>query len=150
MNHPFFAMLGLALISGATTVAAQTFSYTSKNDAPAMSVGGVSPDGEPFGAQSVTGTSEMMMGGKKSTATFKCISMTQPANDKIFDAHMMCDVADSDGTFTSAWGCTMLANDQQACVGRLLGQTGAYTKRSGSVTSQNKAGSVVGAGQWFE
>lgn len=150
MKNHISAFIALALITSASTASAQTFSYTSKSNPPMMAVGGVAPDGVRFGAQSITGTTETMMDGKAVTASFKCISMTQPAHDKIFDAHMMCDVTATDGTFTSAWGCNMMGTDQQACVGRLLGQTGAYAKRYGSVTSQNKAGSAVGTGQWFE
>jgi hypothetical protein len=150
MKTRISAIIALALVTSAATVSAQTFSYTSKSNPPTMAVGGVAPDGVPFGAQSVTGTTETMMGDKTVTASFKRISMTQPANDKIFDAHMMCDVTANDGTFTSAWGCNTMGEGAQACVGRLLGQTGVYAKRYGSVTSQNTAGSAVGAGQWFE
>lgn len=150
MHKHVSAMIALALIASASTASAQTFSYTSKSNAPMMAVGGVTPDGVPFGAQSLTGTTETMMGGKSTSASFKCITMTQPTNDKLFDAHMMCDVTAPDGTFTSAWGCDFMGPDAQACVGRLLGQTGVYAKRYGSVTSQNKAGSAVGSGQWSE
>lgn len=150
MKTHISAIIALALITSATTASAQAFSYSSKSNPPMMAVGGVAPDGVPFGAQSVTGSTETMMGGKTVSSTFKCISMTQPGNDKIFDAHMMCDVTASDGTFTSAWGCNTMGKDQQACVGRLLGQTGAYANRYGSVTTHNKAGVGAGAGQWFE
>lgn len=139
------ALCALTICSAAS---AQTFTYKSTANPPAMTVGGVAPDGRPFGANGFSGTSEAMMNGKAMSSSFKCIEMTQPANDQIFNAHMMCDVVAADGTYTSAWGCTILGKDEQSCVGRLLGQTGAYAKRSGSITGHAKGMMSTGTGQW--
>lgn len=94
-----------------------------------MTVGGVGPFGVPFRAQSIIGITETTMASKMISAKFKCITMTQSANDRLFDAHIMCDVTASDGTFISAWGVTTMGKIEQAYVGRLLGQTGVYAKR---------------------
>lgn len=143
--HTIFVLTALAMSSAAS---AQTFTYKSTANPPAMTVGGVAPDGKPFGANSLSGTSEITMNGKVTTSSFKCIEMTQPANDQIFNAHMMCDVAAPDGTFTSAWGCSTIGANEQSCVGRLLGQTGAYSKRYGTITGHGKGNLSNGTGQW--
>lgn len=144
-----------ALIAGAlcaltigSAASAQTFTYKSTANPPAMTVGGTAPDGRSFGANGFSGTSDATMGGKTMTSSFKCIEMTQPANDQIFNAHMMCDVAVADGTYTSAWGCTIVGKDEQSCVGRLIGLTGVYAKRFGTITGHAKGTMSSGTGQW--
>jgi hypothetical protein len=122
--------------------------YTSKSNPPTMAVGGQPAAGPPFGAQAWTGTSDFVMGGNKGTNNFSCISMTQPANSQIFNAHMMCNISDASGTYTSAWGCSGQQATGMACVGRLMGQTGAYAGRMGTISGSGKGMAQTGAGQW--
>lgn len=148
MRNRIHGVIALAALAISSAASGQAFTYSSSASAPSMVVGGVAPDGRPFGAQAFSGTSETMMEGKAVKNTFKCVTMTQPANDQVFAYHMMCDVAAPDGTFTSAWGCSILGKEESSCIGRLLGQTGAYAKRGGSITGHSKGTMSVGAGQW--
>lgn len=148
MNNRINAIIALVAMSGSSAVGAQSFTYSSTASSPTIVVGGVAPDGRAFGAQAFSGTSDIMMEGKSTKNSFKCVTMTQPANDQVFNYHMMCDVAASDGNFTSAWGCTILGKGESSCIGRMLGQTGAYAKRSGSITGHSKQTMSVGTGQW--
>lgn len=148
MNIRFLGMTSLVLLASASVVSAQSFTYTSKSNPPAMAVGGAPAGGPAFGAQAWSGTSEAMMDGKKLTNNFTCITMSQPANARIFDAHMMCNISDANGTYTSAWGCSGQQATGIACVGRLLGQTGAYANRSGVISGSGKGVMQTGSGQW--
>lgn len=148
MRNRIFGAIALAALAVSSAASGQTFTYNSTSTAPSTVVGGVAPDGRAFGAQALSGTSDIMMAGKASKSSFKCVSMTQPANDQIFNVHMICDVAAPDGNFTSAWGCSILGKEEMSCIGRLLGQTGAYAKRSGSITSHGMGTMSSGTGQW--
>jgi hypothetical protein len=148
MSNRIYGAIALAALAISSAASGQSFTYNSTATPPSMVVGGVAPDGKPFGAQAFSGTSDIMMDGKAMKNSFKCVSMTQPANDQVFNYHMMCDVAAPDGTFTSAWGCTVLGKQESSCIGRMLGQTGAYAKRSGNITGHSKGTMSVGAGQW--
>lgn len=151
MNRNIIGIIAVMTMSGATIANAKTFTYTSQGDPVAASVGGTAGDGKPFGAQYATGNSDVVMeGGQKSKNSFKCISMTQPANNAIFPVHMMCDIAAPDGTFTSAWGCTPLGPQEMSCIGGLIGKTGAYANRRGSITGHTKDTKSVGTGQWLD
>lgn len=148
MRNRVYGTIALAALAISSAASGQSFTYTSSATPPSMVVGGVAPDGKPFGAQAFSGTSETMMEGKTIKNSFKCVTMTQPANDQVFNYHMMCDVAAPDGTFTSAWGCSVLGPQESSCIGRMLGQTGAYAKRGGSVTGHSKGTMSSGTGQW--
>lgn len=145
--HGAILLAALAVSSAAN---GQTFTFNSTATPPSTVVGGVAPDGRAFGAQAFSGTSDIMMDGKASKSAFKCITMTQPANDQVFNAHMMCDVAAPDGNFTSAWGCTIAGKDELSCIGRMLGQTGVYAKRYGTISSHGKGQMSYGTGQWVK
>lgn len=148
MKARVFGMISLVFLTSASIVSAQSFTYTSKSNPPTMVVGGAPAGGPPFGAQAWSGSSEAMMDGKKLTNSFTCISMSQPANARIFDAHMMCNISDSAGTYTSAWGCSGQPATGTSCVGRLLGQTGAYANRGGVIAGSGKGAMQTGSGQW--
>ena len=151
MISRIYASFALIALATSSAVTAQSFTYTSTASAPAMVVGGVAPDGRPFGAQSFSGTSDVTMAGKTVKNSFKCITMSQPANDSLFAYHMMCDIADPSGTSTSAWGCSAPVNGENNCIGRMVGQTGVYAKRVGTITGHTKGPTMSsGVGQWNE
>lgn len=102
MRNRIYGVIALAALAISSAASGQAFTYNSTATPPSMVVGGVAPDGKPFGAQAFSGTSEGMMDGKTLKTTFKCVTMTQPANDQVIDYHMMCDVASADGNYTSA------------------------------------------------
>lgn len=150
MKARFYAIIAVAALAGTNSVSAQSFTWTATLSPPTTAVGGVAPDGRPFGATVTASTSEGMFDGRMVKASSKCISMTQPANAQIFNAHMMCDTAAPDGTYTSYWGCTILGPTEQSCIGGMLGLTGAYAKRSGSITGHIKGNAATGTGQWIK
>jgi hypothetical protein len=148
MKTRFYAIIAVAALASSSMASAQSFTWTSKASPPSTSVGGVAPDGKPFGAQVTASTAEGIINGQVVKNSSKCISMTQPANAQVFNVHMMCDTADSDGTYTSYWGCTILGPTEHSCIGGMLGLTGAYAKRSGTITGHIKGTTATGTGQW--
>jgi hypothetical protein len=98
MKTRVFGTMALVLLASASVASAQSFTYVSTSSAPSTIVGGAGPDGRPFGAAAWSGTSELMVDGKKLMSNFTCIAMTQPNNAKVFDQHMMCNGNDSGGT----------------------------------------------------
>lgn len=148
MKTHVFGTLALVLLTSASIVSAQSFTYVSTSNAPTTTVGGAGPDGRPFGAAAWSGTSELMMDGKKVMSNFTCVAMTQPNNAKIFDQHMMCNGSDSGGTWTSAWGCSSVQATGMACWGQLQGLTGGYAKRTGVISGSGKGAMQTGSGHW--
>ncbi len=150
MNTRVYAIVAAAALAVSNAALAQSFTWTSTGSPPSTSVGGVAPDGRPFGATVSESTDVGTFDGRTVKSTSKCISMTQPRNAQIFQIHMMCDTAATDGTWTSAWGCTMLGENEQACIGRMQGLTGAYAKRTGNITGHLKGNTSTGTGQWIQ
>ncbi|MBL0001325.1 MAG: hypothetical protein IPO97_10240 [Sphingomonadales bacterium] len=109
----------LAAIVAATTATAataQTFTFQSMANAPAMAMSNKAPDGRTYGAAAFSGSGETTWAdGKKSKYSFKCITMSQPPHNSIFMSHMMCDVAASDGNFFVTFGCNNMSADEQGC-----------------------------------
>jgi hypothetical protein len=150
MLRATFAFAALSAVLFASSASAQSFTFQSQADNPAMSVSSTGPDGKPYGASAVAGTGETSWAdGKKSKYSYKCISMSQPPRDAIFMAHMMCDVTAPDGTFAVTFGCNAMSADEMGCVGGLSGKSGAYSGRRGSLTSHGKANKSNGTGQWY-
>lgn len=148
MKTRFYAIIAVAALASSGMASAQSFTWTSKSSPPSTAVGGIAPDGRPFGAQVTDSTAEGISNGQVMKTNSKCISMTQPANAQIFNVHMMCDTAAPDGTYTSYWGCTILGPTEQSCIGGMLGLTGVYAKRSGTMTGHIKGSTATGTGQW--
>lgn len=148
MRTRIYVVIAAAALANSSLVSAQSFTWTSTAAPPSTTVGGVAPDGRPFGAQVTASTAEGIFEGKVVKTSSKCISMTQPANAQIFNVHMMCDTTAPDGTYTSYWGCTIMGPTEQSCIGGMLGLTGAYTKRSGNMTGHIKGNKATGTGQW--
>ncbi|WP_164156825.1 hypothetical protein [Sandarakinorhabdus rubra] len=148
MKSPIFGMMALVCVASASVAGAQSFTYTSNSNPPTTMVGGAPAGAAPFGASAWTGTTELMMEGKKIASTFTCIAMSQPEKSKIFDSHMICNGGDATGTWTSVWGC----NGQQAtgmgCWGGLFGQTGVYANRRGVLSGSGKGTMQMGTGHW--
>lgn len=133
-----------------TAAMAQSFTFQSQAEAPAMVVSSTGPDGKPFGAAAVSGAGETSWAdGKKSKYTYKCISMSQPPRDAIYMSHMMCDVTAPDGNFVATFGCNAISADEMGCVGGLRGKSGAYSGRRGNLTSHGKANKSTGTGAWY-
>lgn len=136
-----------------TSVArAESFTYLSQGDAPTL-IGGNTPEGVPYGGTFQTGKGATTWAdGSKSNYSYKCVSTIQPPRDAIFMAHMACDVTAPDGTFSVSFGCNPIAGkaDEQGCVGGLLGKSGRYAGRRGSVTNHGKGTVSLGTGQWYE
>jgi hypothetical protein len=134
----------------ASAAQAQNFTYESTANAPTV-VGGPDMRGTPVVGASWTGTSTVTWAdGKKTTDKYTCISTSQPANAKIFDAHTICDGSNADGTYSAVFGCQYSSKDMQTmgCVGGLTGRTGKYAGRAGGITFGGRGGSGTGTGSW--
>ncbi len=145
------AFIAIMCVATATAASAQTFTFEATDDGQATTVGAARPDGTPFGARVWTGKSIADMGGRKISTTYTCMSMTQPPNDSIFQAHAMCDVTAPDGTYSLLMGCNFQNKEATigSCLGGSFGKTGAYVGKTGNMAIYTKAGKATGTGQWF-
>jgi hypothetical protein len=150
--------LSTFLIAGAlaallgTAAQAQSFTYLSQGDAPTI-IGGTTPEGIPFGGSYVTGNGTTSWAdGTKSKYSYKCVATIQPPRDAIFTSHQACDVTTPEGNFSASFGCNPIAGkaDQQGCVGGILGKSGRFAGKRGSVTNHGKGTVSIGTGQWYE
>ncbi len=142
----------VAFLMSSNAWADETFTFTTTTEEP-TTVGGPVPGGGAVGGAFWTATSEVTFAdGRKSTNTSTCISMIQPPRDAIFMTHSVCDGTGPDGNFTVISGCNWLNEErtENSCVGGLIGRSGRYEGRRGSVTIHGKDNGASGTGQWFE
>ena len=140
------------LVLGVGAANAQTFTFEGKGDEPTV-VGGVGPKGDTYIGTYGTGNEVAINAdGSKVKSTSKCVSMTQPPNANIFDAHVVCDVSGTDGTFSIVAGCnsTNAEAREMNCVGGMTGKTGELEGRSGTISWRAKGDVSKGTGQWHE
>lgn len=145
------SVLWLAISSAAM---AQSFTFTSTNDGM-TSIGGNGQNGVPYSAAHWTGNSAgMSADGSKTKTTYSCVMMSQPPNNTLFGAHMLCDIKAQNGTYSAVMGCTTIdpKTRETSCIGGLVGTGGDYAGRRGSITNYVKAmgADSKGTGQWFE
>lgn len=143
-----FAAASIPVI--ATAAQAQNFTFEAAANAPTV-IGGPDMRGNPVVGAYWTGNSTVTWAdGKKSVDPYSCISTTQPVNDKIFDTHVVCDAKGADGTYSSTWGCQFTTPDRlsMGCVGGLIGRTGRYAGRGGTITFMGRNGNGGGTGTW--
>ena len=148
MKTRVFGMTVLVLLASASIARAQSYTYVSKSSPPTTLVGGTVPGGAAFGASAWSGTSDLVMDGKKLASNFTCVAMSQPDHDKVFDSHMICNGGDTSGTWTSVWGCSGQQATGMSCWGRMVGLTGAYANRRGVISGSGKGTMQTGSGQW--
>ena len=129
----------------ASPALAGTATYTTKG-------GDVVLTGSPErGGNMQTGTSMVRMDdGSSHSETWTCIGVTTPPNDKIFDAHTVCDIKSDKGVYTATFGCQNLDGGAQGCVGGLYGRSGAYAGKRGATTWSGRGGSGSGTMQWYD
>ena len=144
-----------ALVLGASTANAQSFTYDVTWE-PVDGVGGMmGPDGyQGFGGV-VNGTyTTSFSDGTESSGTVKCVGMDQPDNG-LFDIHMSCSISDANGsTSSSVYGCNYLGepgpDTALGCVGGIQAREGEAAGMNGGLTmhwySETKAS---GTGQWY-
>ncbi len=142
------AVILLATTSG--TAQAQNFTFQSTAN-PGTTVGGPDMSGYLAAGATWTGTSTVTWAdGKKSVDKYTCVSTTQPHHAKIFDMHTICDGTGPDGVYSSTWGCNWTSKDKAytGCVGGLVGRTGVYAGRGGTITFMGRSGTGSGTGTW--
>ena len=146
------AFAAIMLVASATAASAQSFTFEATEDAGTTVVGGVRPDGIPFSGRMWKGKTTGDMGGKRTSTTYTCVSMSQPPSDQIFPAHAICDVTATDGTYSLLLGCNFHNKEATivSCIGGTFGKSGAYSGKLGNLTIYTKAGKTTGTGQWFQ
>ena len=141
---------GGALAASLSLANAEMYTYTVQSGDP-TGVGGVWPDGRPFGASHWEGEAVITWAnGQKVDQTYSCIGMTQTPGASMFHIHIMCDHSDDKGAHASAWGCNYAdeAREKMSCVGGLAGKTGDYEGKFGNATFAGGGGEGAGTGQW--
>lgn len=151
----FARTLGTAILASlalsAASFAADTFTTSSTSEvtsAISLSMG----DGSTVAAVSNKGSSKAAYAdGSKTTSTFVCQAQTRPPHEN-FRTVGLCDVTDSSGdTFGILFGCnpTNQEETESNCWGGMVGKTGAYEGRSGTITWHGaEDGKSNGSGQW--
>lgn len=145
-----YALAAAALSLSATAAQAETFTFQA-TQTKAVQTGASGAGGAVAGVMS-TGTQNITMAdGKKVTETYTCIGSTTPPRDSVFQFNTVCDATGPNGDNTSYWGCNFIAPERNeiACVGGLIGKTGSYKGRRGTVTFHGVGGSGPGTGQWI-
>ena len=141
----------LCLLTGtAGTAQAQNFTFEATAN-PATTVGGPDRAGNLAVGATWTGKSTVTWAdGKKSVDNYTCVSTTQPHHGKIFDMHTICDGTGSNGLYSSTWGCNWTSKDKASmgCVGGLVGRTGMYAGKGGTITFMGRSGTGAGTGTW--
>ena len=145
------ALASAALSLSTTTVQAQTFTFEA-TQTKAVATGGAGPDGTPFGGLYTTGTQIITMAdGKKANESWTCIGTTQPPRDSVFQFSTVCDSTGPSGDTSSVWGCNFVNRERTevSCVGGLIGRSGSYAGKRGTMTWHGVNGSGSGTGQWI-
>jgi hypothetical protein len=147
-----FAALAAALSLSATAAQGQTFTFQAVQ-AKAVQTGAAVPGGTPVAGVMSTGTQNVTMAdGKKVTETYTCIGSTQPPRDSVFQFSTVCDATGPNGDTSSVWGCNFVSTERNevSCVGGLVGKSGSYAGRRGTMTFHGINGSGPGTGQWIK
>ena len=145
-----------AIALGAMTTAAYAQTFTSAVEVVPNSnivVGATPPDAEHFfGRLNKSALTMTYASGRKVAGTGTCIAMSQPPRDSIFNYHRICDVVLADGAYTSISGCnfTSKSGTENACVGELIGTSGAYAGRHGVYNTHAVGTKTIQTGQWFD
>lgn len=150
-NLTKLALAAAALSLSATAAQAQTFTYQT-TQTKVVNTGTAVPGGSPIGGIYQTGTQMITMAdGKKVTDTFTCIGTTQPPRDSVFQFSSVCDSTGPNGDTSSVWGCNFVSMERNeiSCVGGVIGKSGAYAGRRGTMTYHGVNGSGSGTGQWY-
>ena len=145
------ALAAGALSLGATAAQAQTFTFQA-TQTKAVSTGAAAPDGSMIGGLYSTGSQVITMAdGKRVTESYTCIGSTQPPRDAVFQFSTVCDSTGPSGDTSSVWGCNFVNRERTevSCVGGLIGRTGSYAGKRGTVTWHGVNGNGPGTGQWI-
>lgn len=150
MLKSFGVSLVVIAAMGSATASAQSFSFEATRG-DRMSLGGIGPNGTLYTGAHWDGTYKATFEGEKSQkGTFDCAATAQPPG--LFAMHIACTMTQSDGSFTSSWGCNPLsaAQSEMVCVAGLYGRSGRFEGLSGGATSHQRDDISSGVGQFFK
>jgi len=137
----------IALSLGA--MAAETFTVTSTSEVTSTISVPTSDGGAAIAVASKGNAKIVNSDGSKANSTFVCQAQTRPPSE-IFRQVGVCDVTDSDGTFGILFGCNFTNKEMTAanCWGGMVGKSGSYEGRSGTMSWAGADGASSGTGQW--
>jgi hypothetical protein len=150
MNKFLAICIAAATAGSASALHAQSMTFQSTEKTSDV-VGGARTDGTVFGGQATTGTVETVWAdGKKSSGTYKCMGVSMPPNDSIYNFRIVCDTIGAEGASSTIWGCTSPGKETKEthCTGWAFGKSGVYAGRRGTMTFRGTEGSGVGTGLW--
>lgn len=151
------SLLFSAIISGVCIFAisgaqAEKFTFNSTSET-ITEVGVTAPSGAMVGGATVKGVSTTVSeDGTTATSNFTCLSSSRPPHET-FRTNGVCNSDDGSGNaFGIIFGCNPANadNTENDCWGRLIGASGTYKDRSGSITWHGKEDSSSGTGQWSD
>jgi hypothetical protein len=154
MKNLHLIALFAAACGVSTPVMAQSFTFDMTWE-PVEAVGGISsPEGPRGGGGTVKGTYIAKLdNGTATNGTVNCVGLDQPDNS-MFAIHLSCNSKDTQGSYTSIWGCNYLGKrgpeTPLGCVGTIEIKGGEANGQRGVMTmhwySDAKA---KGTGQWY-
>ena len=141
---------GVAALCISTFASAESFSFTSTSE-PTSGISVALPDGRTVGIGSNKGVSAITWASGATTEnSFVCSTATQPESE-LFASTGVCEITDTDGSQGSIiFGCNPINEDgtETNCVGGLVGKSGIYEGRRGTIGWHGKVATSAGAGHW--
>lgn len=150
MNKLLSFCIIAAAAASTSAVQAQSLTFQSV-EGTSDAVGGARTDGTTFGGQTTTGTvATVWADGKKSSGTYKCMGVSMPPNDSIYNFRTVCNTESAEGASSTVWGCTSPDKETMEvhCTGWAFGKTGVYAGRRGTMTFLGMKGKGIGTGTW--
>lgn len=140
----------VAVALHATVASAENFTFEAKRS-EITQLGGIGPEGRLYAGSHMSGTYTATFDGEKAKeGTYECAVTAQPPG--LFFMHMACTMTQSDGSFTSSWGCNPYNKDgsELVCVAGLHGRTGRFEGLRGGATNHVKGAASDGVGQFYK
>lgn len=143
---PFSGLLAFAASAYAEP---EAFTFNSQFDTE-VSVGTEMPEGHSLSALAGKGTAEITgLAGKPIIASAACVAWSEPPESE-FDIRYICDYDSGAGDWTQIASCDVTPTESQGanCWGKLVGKSGTYSGRTGSMTTYIINNGATGIGYW--
>ncbi len=144
-------VLGVGLLISATSAIAAPEAFTFKSQFETeVSVGTEMPEGNTMSALAGNGTAEITgQGDQTILAQASCVAWSEPPESE-FDIRYICDYKSGAGNWSQIAYCDIEPSESQGanCWGKLVGKTGRYNNKIGSITTFIINNGATGIGYW--
>ena len=137
----------LVLSTASAFAADEIFTFTSTSEPGTTIEGTFRGTAGVAGAVSGTSQGKFVESGEELANTFDCVAMSQPPGGT-FMSNVVCEVTGLTGAYQVFAGCNVVGEEEQSCVGGLVGVSGEYEGRRGSITWHAQGNASKGTGIW--